>query len=171
MKSLKTKFKDNILEEPLNWAFFISKKEMIYLQQNTNTLYTFLVGGGTASVAFLLGGIDKLITALVIFMITDFILGLAVGTKGGKINSKRGFKGLLKKGAMLTLVIVAYQLDIVAGSGDAHFLRNAMIMFLIAVEGISITENVGHLGVPIPKFLSDRLEQLKNDSEKKSNEK
>ena len=135
------------------------------MNYESNTLYTFVVGGGAASVAFLLGGIDNLIKALAIFMIVDFVLGMTVGSKGPGINSKRGFQGLMKKGAMITLVIVSYQLDIIAGSGDTQFLRNSMIMFLIAVEGISILENVGHLGVPVPKFLKDRLEQLRHKSE------
>ena len=140
------------------------------MNYESNTLYTFVVGGGAASVAFLLGGIDSLIKALAIFMIVDFALGVAVGSKSDKVNSKRGFKGLMKKGAMITLVIVSNQLDMIAGSGDAQFLRNAMIMFLIAIEGISITENAAMLGVPVPKFLSDRLEQLRNVSEKGKDE-
>src|SRR5690554_4356445 len=106
--------------------------------QKTDSLYTFVVGGGAASVAFLLGGIDRLIIALAIFMAVDFVTGLFAGTKEMGTSSKRAFHGLVKKGAMIALVIVAHQLDIVAGTTDAQFLRNAMIMFLIAVEGISI---------------------------------
>lgn len=129
--------------------------------KQTDTFYTFIVGGGTASVAFLLGGIDHLIVALAIIMGVDFVTGVIVGSGKEGVNSKRGFRGLMKKGAMIGLVIVSHQLDIVAGNADSHFLRNAMIMFLIAVEGISILENMAHLGIPVPKFLRDRLEQIK----------
>lgn len=141
------------------------------MRQETNTLYTFVVGGGVSSIAFLLGGLDKLIVALTVFMIVDFALGVAVGYGNKTVNSKRGFKGLMKKGAMITLVIVSNQLDAIAGSGDAQFLRNAMIMFLIAIEGISITENAALLGVPVPKFLKERLEQIKQASTDKESDK
>lgn len=141
------------------------------MRQESNTLYTFVVGGGASSIAFLLGGLDKLIIALAVFMVVDFFLGVAVGYGNKTVNSKRGFKGLMKKGAMITLVIVSNQLDAIAGGGDVQFLRNAMIMFLIAVEGISITENAAMLGVPVPQFLKDRLEQLKQVSDSKEGDK
>lgn len=133
--------------------------------QKTDTFYTFLVGGGAASVAFLLGGIDHLIIALAIFMAVDFVTGLFAGTKETGTSSKRAFRGLVKKGAMIALVIVAHQLDIVAGTTDAQFLRNAMIMFLIAVEGISIIENMERLGVPIPSFFRRHLMQMRSENE------
>jgi len=139
--------------------------------QKTDSLYTFVVGGGAASVAFLLGGVDHLIVALAIFMAADYLTGLIVSLAEKSTDSRIAFRGLLKKGAMLTLVIISHQLDIVAGSVDSHFLRNAMIMFLIAVEGISIVENMGRLGVPVPAFLRDRLEQMKNESEGDKNAK
>ena len=133
--------------------------------QKTDTFYTFLVGGGAASVAFLLGGIDHLIVALAIFMAADYMTGLIVSLAEKSTDSRIAFRGLLKKGAMLVLVIVSHQLDVVAGTADSHFLRNAMIMFLIAVEGISIVENMGRLGVPVPSFLRDRLEQMRRENE------
>ncbi|GIN91858.1 hypothetical protein J6TS1_44050 [Siminovitchia terrae] len=64
--------------------------------------------------------------------------------------SKKALKGLLKKAAMLLVVVVANQLDVVARSGG-HFMRNAMIFFLIGMEGISFIENLGHMGVRVPK--------------------
>lgn len=133
--------------------------------QKTDTLYTFVLGGGAASVAYLLGGIDHLVIALAIIMAVDFITGLFAGTKENGANSKRAFKGIVKKGAMIGLVVIAHQLDIVAGTTDAQFLRNAMIMFLIAVEGISILENMERLGVPIPGFLRRHFEQMKKENE------
>jgi len=133
--------------------------------QKTDSFYTFFVGGGAASVAFLLGGIDHLIIALTIFMAVDFVTGLFVGTKETGASSKRAFRGLVKKGAMIGLVIIAHQLDIVAGTADSQFLRNAMILFLIAVEGISIIENMERLGVPIPSFLRRHFEQMKKEGE------
>lgn len=133
--------------------------------QKTDTFYTFLVGGGAASVAYLLGGIDHLLIALAVIMAVDFVSGLFAGTKETGVSSRRAFRGLVKKGAMVALVVVAHQLDIVAGTADAQFLRNAMILFLIAVEGISIIENMERLGVPIPPFLRRHFEQMKKEGE------
>lgn len=133
--------------------------------QKTDTFYTFVVGGGAASVAYLLGGIDHLLIALAVIMAVDFVSGLFAGTKETGASSRRAFRGLVKKGAMVALVVVAHQLDIVAGTADAQFLRNAMILFLIAVEGISIIENMERLGVPIPPFLRRHFEQMKKEGE------
>lgn len=66
---------------------------------------------------------------------------------------------------MLSLIIVANQVDIILGN-DGQFARYAMIMFLIGMEGISFIENLGRLGVAVPKFLVDRFEQMKDEDEK-----
>lgn len=132
--------------------------------QKIDSFHTFVVGGGMASITFLLGGFDNLITALAVFMAVDFIFGLFAGTKETGASSKRALHGLIKKGAMIGLVIIANQLDIIAGTGDSQVLRNAMILFLIAVEGISILENMERLGVPIPKFLRQRFEQMSGEN-------
>ena len=92
------------------------------MKQNTDTLYTFLTGGTYASVAFLLGGIDKLLIALVIIMAADFTTGVSASFfEQKKTSSKRAFKGLVKKTAMISLVIVANQLDLISGSESGFF--------------------------------------------------
>jgi toxin secretion/phage lysis holin len=132
------------------------------MKHNTDTLYTFITGGTFASVAFLLGGIDKLIIGLGIIMAIDYLTGLAASFGEKETSSKKAFRGLIKKAAMLSLVIVANQLDVVSGN-EGNFLRNAMIFFLIGTEGISITENMHRLGIPVPGYLRERFEQMKND--------
>ncbi|WP_252503295.1 holin family protein [Sporosarcina sp. Marseille-Q4943] len=132
------------------------------MKNETNTLYTFITGGGLSTVAYLLGGLDNLIIALAIFMVCDFILGAAAGANNEGLNSKRALKGLGKKGAMISLVVVANQLDIISGS-DTGFVRNSMIFFLIGTEGISLVENMGRLGLNVPDFIRTRFEQMKND--------
>lgn len=132
------------------------------MQQNTNTLWTTITGGAFMSAAYLFGGIDHLVIALIIFMALDYITGLSVAYFYKKnVESKKAFKGLMKKAAMLSAVIVANQLDLVSGSGG-HFMRNAMIMFLIGMEGISFVENLGHMGVKLPSQLTQAFEQLKS---------
>lgn len=132
------------------------------MKHNTDTLYTFLTGGGVSSIAYLLGGIDNLLTALTIFIVCDFVIGVIAGFQNEGVSSKRALKGLGKKGAMFALVIIANQLDIISGSENG-FVRNSMIFFLIGTEGISIIENMARLGLDVPEFLKSRLEQIKND--------
>lgn len=132
----------------------------------TDTLYTSFVGGSMAWIAYLLGGIDDLIRALVIFMVIDFMFGLMVSFVKKKLNSKTAFVGLIKKTAMGLMVIAAVQLDLATDSGS--FMRNAMILFLIGMEGISMVENLGKLGIKVPKFLANAFTQLQMNNDEKS---
>lgn len=132
----------------------------------TNTLWASIVGVITAWTIYLIGGVDELIKALAILMAIDFTLGLMVAWVMKDIDSRKAFKGLLKKTAMILMVVATVQLDYATDSGD--FMRNAMILFLIGMEGISMIENLGQLGIKVPRFLENVFTQLKNDDEDKS---
>lgn len=133
--------------------------------KSTDSLWTGITGGITVYVSYLLGGIDNLLTAFIILMACDYLTGITAGFYDKKVSSKSAFKGLMKKGAMFVLVIVANQLDIITGSGDVA--RNAVITFLIGVEGISIIENLGRMGIKVPSVISNAFTQLKDkDSDK-----
>ncbi|MGE6515971.1 phage holin family protein [Lysinibacillus sphaericus] len=132
----------------------------------TNTLWASVIGGITAWIIYLIGGVDELIRALTILMAIDFTLGLMVAWLIKDVDSRKAFKGLLKKTAMILMVVAAVQLDNATESGD--FMRNAMILFLIGMEGISMVENLGHLGIKVPRFLQNAFTQLKNNNEDKS---
>jgi toxin secretion/phage lysis holin len=134
--------------------------------KHTDTLWTSITGGFSITLAYLLGGIDNLVAAFAIFMACDYVTGLMAGAKDKKVSSKRAFKGLGKKVGMITFVIIANQLDIITGNKDG-FLRDAMLMFLIATEGISIVENLGSLGLKVPPFILKVLEQLSDKGEEK----
>jgi toxin secretion/phage lysis holin len=136
------------------------------MKQSTDTLWTAITGGTSITLAYLLGGLDNLVAAFAIFMACDYVTGLLAGTKSQKVSSKRAFRGLGKKVGMITFVIVANQLDIIVGNKDG-FLRDAMLMFLIGTEGISIVENLGKLGIKIPPFIMKALEQLSDKGEDK----
>ena len=129
------------------------------MKQSTDTLWTAITGGASITLAYLLGGLDNLVAAFAVFMACDYITGLMVGFKEKQVNSYRAFRGLTKKVGMITFVIIANQLDIITGNKDG-FLRDAMLMFLIATEGISIMENLGRLGLKVPPFIMKALEQL-----------
>ncbi|MCY8180906.1 MULTISPECIES: holin family protein [Bacillus] len=135
------------------------------MRQNTDTLYASFAGGSTSILAYLFGGLDHLLTAFIIFMAVDYLTGIAAAWKDKTVSSGTAFGGLLKKGAMLLLIIVATQVDIILGN-DGQFARYAMIMFLIGMEGISFIENLSRLGVPVPSFLVDRFEQIKDQGSK-----
>lgn len=119
-----------------------------------------LVFSGIATMlSFLLGGFDVAIEALLVFIVTDYITGLLKAWKTGKLNSRIGAEGIVKKVGYLIIVILAVYLDRLAG--DIGVIRNIVIYFFIANEGISILENWGAMGVPFPKILREKLEQLK----------
>ncbi|OXS66458.1 hypothetical protein B1B04_23850 [Lysinibacillus sp. KCTC 33748] len=133
----------------------------------TDTLYTSFIGGAMAWIGYLIGGIDHLIKALVIFMTIDYALGFMVSLVFKKTESKKMFKGLIKKTAMVFMVIAAVQLDSATASGNF----NAMILFLIGMEGISMIENLGKLGIKVPKFLVNAFTQLQMDNDDRKGDK
>ena len=107
-----------------------------------------------------LGGCDGLIYALIAFVVIDYITGLMCAVVNKQLSSEVGFNGIFKKVLIFILVgtgnIVDKQL---IGSGSV--LRTAVIFFYLSNEGISIIENAGILGLPIPQKLKDVLAQLK----------
>lgn len=114
---------------------------------------------------------------LVILMAVDYFTGLGCALTGhsaktetGHFWSKVAFLGLLKKGVIMLVILVAAQLDQVMGGGEGVTLfRSAAEFFYIASEGLSVVENAGLLGVPVPKGIRQALEVLrdKNDTENK----
>lgn len=114
---------------------------------------------------YFLGGCDGLLIALLIFMTVDYITGVMCAINDKRLSSEVGFKGIAKKVMILLLVGIAHILDVVV-IGSVGVLRTAVIFYYISNEGISLLENAGHLGLPIPGRLKDVLEQLHDRSEK-----
>lgn len=111
-----------------------------------------------------LGGCDGLLYALIAFVAADYITGVMCAVVDHKLSSEVGFKGIFKKVLIFLLVGVANILDVqVVGAGCV--LRSAVIFFYISNEGVSLLENAGHLGLPIPAKLKDVLEQLHEKAE------
>ena len=131
--------------------------------KNVIIAFCGIVGGCFAS---FLGGLDSSIITLLIFMSIDYISGLIVAgvfhksakTKNGALESRAGFKGLLKKGVVLCLIGIANRLDIQLGITG---IRDGVAIAFIANELISIIENAGLMGVPIPKILTNAIDLLK----------
>ena len=112
-----------------------------------------------------LGGCDGLLYALVAFVVVDYATGVMCAVADKELSSEVGFKGIAKKVLIFLLVGNANILDVqVIGSGSV--LRTAVIFFYISNdEGVSLLENAGHLGLPIPEKLKDILAQLHERSE------
>jgi len=129
-----------------------------------------IIGAVGAYIANLLGGWDAGLTTLVIFMAVDYFTGLIVAgifhkskkTESGALSSKAGIQGIAKKIMMLLMVLVAVRLDILTGT---DYIRDAVIIALCGNELISIIENAGLMGVPIPKKLKDAIEVLSKKEE------
>lgn len=128
------------------------------------------VAGGAISQAF--GGWDAAMMTLLIFMAIDYVSGLIVAgvfqasdkSETGALNSIACWQGLLKKGMTLVIVLVAARLDIVLGTA---FVRDAVVIAYIVNETISIVENAGLMGLPVPDVIMQAIEQLQGKNEQK----
>ena len=108
---------------------------------------------------YFVGGMDGLLAALLILMTIDYITGIMCAIVDKQLSSAVGFKGICKKVLILMLVGVAHVIDLhVVGTGEA--LRSAVICFYLSNEGVSVLENAGRLGLPIPEKLKAILAQL-----------
>ena len=108
---------------------------------------------------YFVGGVDGLMTALLVLMVMDYVTGIMCAVIDRELSSSVGFRGIFKKVLILMLVGVAHIVDLhVVRSGEA--LRSAVICFYLSNEGVSVLENAGHLGLPIPEKLKGILAQL-----------
>ena len=108
---------------------------------------------------YFLGGCDGLLVALIIFVACDYTTGVLCAISDRKLSSAVGFKGICRKMLIFILVGIANILDIHV-LGHEGVLRTAIIFFYISNEGLSLTENAAHLGLPVPEKLKNVLEQL-----------
>lgn len=125
----------------------------------------FVIAGIGGWLGWFLGGCDGLLYALIAFAVVDYITGVMCAISDHSLSSEVGFKGICRKVLIFLLVGIANVLDIqVIGTGSV--LRTAVVFFYISNEGISLLENAGHLGLPIPEKMKEVLKQLHDRSEK-----
>ena len=127
------------------------------------SLPTIAAVGGSL-LGFLLGGFDGYLYSLLGFVVIDYLTGLALAAARRQVSSQIGFTGILKKMLIFVVVAMGHLLDQNLLGGSAT-LRTAMIFFYLANEAISITENLGALGFPLPPKLKQVLTQLSAESE------
>lgn len=129
------------------------------------SILTF-IGAMGGFIASIFGGWDAALTTLIAFMAIDYITGLIVAgvfhkspkTKTGALESKAGWKGLCRKGTTILIVLIACRLDLIMGT---NFVRDSVIIAYIVNETISIVENAGLMGIPIPSVITRAIDVLK----------
>lgn len=123
-----------------------------------------------AVMGFLFGEeVSGLFWALLAFMALDYLTGVIIAIINKKLSSEVGFKGLAKKFLILVFVAVGHILDAYV-LGIPGVVMTAVMLFYIANEGISLIENAALLGLPVPKKITDILEQIKNKSNEEEND-
>ncbi len=129
-----------------------------------------IIGVAGSFITKALGGWDAALTTLIIFMVADYLTGLMVAgvfhkskkTENGALESHVGWKGLCKKGVTLLFVLIAYRLDLALG---LDFIRTTVVIGFMANELISIVENAGLMGAPVPKVLLRAIDILTQKAE------
>ena len=128
--------------------------------ENIITTIKIACGAIAAVLSNIFGGFDVLFVALLWCILIDYITGICAAIYQKKLNSEIGFKGILKKFVILCIVALAHELAMVVGVPE---LRDLVIGFYMANEGISILENAGKMNIPVAKALADFMEQLKRE--------
>ena len=123
-----------------------------------------IAGAVGAVLGFMYGEVSGLFWALIAFMATDYITGVVVAAINKQLSSEVGFRGLAKKLMILVFVSLGHIADMYV-LGGTPVAMSAVMLFYIANEGLSIIENAGNLGLPVPKKLKDIMVQLKKESE------
>lgn len=131
---------------------------------NIQIIIDSIAGAVGAVLGFMYGEVTGLFWALIAFMATDYITGVVVAAINKQLSSEVGFRGLAKKLMILVFVSLGHIADMYV-LGGTPVAMSAVMLFYIANEGLSIIENAGNLGLPVPKKLKDIMVQLKKESE------
>lgn len=129
-----------------------------------------IIGTAGSAVAALFGGWDAALKTLLIFMGIDFAMGLILAgvfrksgkSESGALESRAGWKGLCRKGVTLLFVLIGARLDVIIGT---NYIRDAICIGFIANELISIVENAGLMGVPLPAIVQKAIDILTDKAE------
>ena len=135
------------------------------------TVFLTVAGALGGFISFLFGGWSAAMTTLFICMATDYITGFCVAavfkkspkSETGALESRAGFKGLLRKGTVLLVVLIAHRLDISLGT---TFIKDGVITAYILNDTVSIVENVGLMGLPMPSVITKAIDVLKEKADK-----
>lgn len=137
----------------------VKEKRKWYNKIMKDIINTFISILGTTFV-YIYGGLDVALQCLIISIILDYLTGLIKSYINKSLSSSIGFKGILKKIGILILVALAVLVDRI--TGETGSIRTLVIYYFVANEGLSIIENLGEAGLPIPSNLKNALDSLKD---------
>jgi toxin secretion/phage lysis holin len=167
MKQQKRKLKkQNKSGKRINASFFILKGEMNLQYED---IWKASTAGAGAFFGYFVGGWDVLVQVLLVLVVVDYISGIIAAAVTGQLKSKVGFVGIAKKVMLFLMVAVAAQIDLVLQENGVNvndMIRNAVILFYIGNELLSLTENAGKIGLPIPDAVINAVEVLKGRNKK-----
>jgi toxin secretion/phage lysis holin len=136
------------------------------MEFNAGSIFKTIVALGGGAVSYLFGGWSPLLGILLAFVVIDYITGFVAAGIEGKLASEVGLKGIAKKVFIFVMVAVAHLADQAIGPETLPILiRDAAIFFYLANELLSIIENSGRIGLPVPPIIVKAVELLKNKSE------
>lgn len=118
--------------------------------------------------SYLMGGIDALLTALMILIVLDYITGLLKALYNKELSSTIGYKGIIKKICIFIIIAVSVLIET---NFNINGIRNLTITFFAVNEALSLLENVGAMGIPLPKQLKEALSQLRGGNDDENNKK
>lgn len=127
--------------------------------------YKTVVSLGGAAASYFFGGWSALLGVLLTFVVIDYLTGIIAAGVEGKLASKVGLIGIAKKIFIFLMVAIAHLID--TALGDQHLLRDATIFFYLANELLSIIENAGRIGLPVPGPIQKAVQILKDRGEPK----
>lgn len=125
------------------------------------TIINYITSTLLTTIVYYLGGLDTAMKTLLILMILDYATGICKAIINKRLNSIIGAKGIIKKVGYLIVVALSFLLDGIIG--DTGAIRNLVVYFFVANEGISIIENWGAMGLPLPAKILEVLEQIKHE--------
>lgn len=131
----------------------------VIVEQRWDLFIKWGMAGATSAATYLFGGWSAILNALLIFVVIDYFTGMAAAGAAGELRSTKGLIGIARKVFIFAMVAVGHLVDRVLG--DAHLFRDAIAYFYIANELLSIIENGGKLGAPIPPIVKQAVEALK----------
>ena len=125
-------------------------------------IFSLIASEAATIFIYLFGGIDVALTCLIVAIILDYVSGMIKAYNKKQLSSKIGFSGILKKIGILILVMLSVLVDRVTGNTGA--IRTLVIYYFVANEGLSVLENLGESGIPIPNAIKKALKVLKDQS-------
>lgn len=125
-------------------------------------IYNSIIAVVLTTFVYLVGGLDVAMICLLVAIMLDYISGVIKAYITKQLSSQIGFRGIVKKVAILIIVMLAVLVDRV--TGDTGAIRTLVIYYFVANEGLSIIENLGQAGVPIPQSIKKALKALKKEN-------